>query len=45
MLSKKEDEQSTVLSPSEENIRKLEKSASENVSHVFGNLLAIVGQR
>ena len=42
-LSKKEDEQSTVVSPSEENIRKPEKSESGNASHVFGES-SIVGQ-
>ena len=42
-LSKKEDEQSTVVSPSEENIRKPEKSESGNAIHVFGES-SIVGQ-
>ena len=42
-LSKKEDEQSTVVSASEENIRKPEKIASGTASHVFGES-SIVGQ-
>ena len=42
-LSKNEDEQRTVVSPSEENIREPEKSASANASHVFGES-SIVGQ-
>ena len=42
-LSKKEDEQSTVVSPSEENIGKPEKSASGTASYVFGQS-SIVGQ-
>ena len=42
-LSKKEDEQSTVVSPSEENIGKPEKSGSGNACHVFGES-SIVGQ-
>ena len=42
-LSEKEDEQSPLVSPSEENIRKPEKSESGNASHVFGES-SIVGQ-
>ena len=42
-LSKKEDDQSTAVSPSEQNIRKSEKSGRENASHVFGES-SIVGQ-
>ena len=42
-MSKTEDEQSTVVSPFEDNIRKPEKSESGNASHVFGES-SIVGQ-
>ena len=42
-LSKKEDEQSTGVSTSEENIPKPVKSEGENASHVFGES-SIVGQ-